>query len=57
MNWTFQGAGTPKKVQEMKWEINPSEMDHPGYVMIAGKRVPTAPGLRFSDETALKLSQ
>ena len=56
MNWTFQGAGTPKKVQEMKWEINPSEMDHPGYVMIAGKRVPTAPGLRFSDETALKLS-
>ena len=53
MNWKFKGAGTPKKIQEMKWEINPSEMDHPGYVMIAGKRVPTAQGYVFRTKLPL----
>lgn len=57
MNWSNFIPWSGQRVQAVKWDIDPNVSTNLDYVLVDGKKVICAPGLRFSDESAIKMSR
>ena len=55
MNWNFLSRGV-KRLQEIEW-ITGETQEEMDSVLVKGKRVKCAPGLRFSDTEGLSVAQ
>ena len=57
MDWSRYIPWSGQRVQEVKWDIDPNVSTNLDTVLVNGKTAACAPGLRFSDELAIKMSR
>ena len=57
MDWSSYIPWAGQRVQEVKWDVDPNVSTNLDTVLVNGKKVICAPGLRFSDENAIKMSR
>ena len=55
MNWSNFIPWASQRVQEVIWDIDPNVSNNLDTVLVNGKKVLCAPGLRFADSLAVKM--